>query len=270
MSASVTVSGSGVVEVSSTGHVSCLSGSASSFNSNASIDFNGTNAYLNFADDADWGDLGGLTSSGEDYCFGWVFKNDWQLPGSFDAGAFFSRNLINGWALEVGTSYQYSHYTGSNGSSIGSGVSGWDNDKSGGIVAGDAIQYNFDSSTYEVKIYVNGVLRETHTEAALRVYPQTSGVVRWGYPVTPSSGSYEYYEGKISGMWFARNHLFSDGQVSLDQSSDPDITGKSYYSSNITSFFNLGNDTYPNVVDLKGNVTTGTLVNGTSSDFSTS
>lgn len=263
-----TVTGTGTINITGSGALTVSTTSSSTINSNASISLDGTDAYLNFPDDSNWGDLGALESLGEDYCFGWKFMEDWQL-GAFDTAVNFSRNQKNAWALQVGSSFQYINWTGADNSSQSSGTSDFSTHQSGGFVNGDAIQFNFDSSQNRCKIYVNGSLRENVQMAELSTKPQSSGVVRFGFPVTPSSGSYNYYKGKIGGLWFARNHLFSDGQVSLDQSSDLDITEKSYYS-DITSFFNLGANSYPNIVDEKGNVPDGSLVNGVSNDFHTS
>ena len=57
-----------------------------------------------------------------------------------------------------------------------------------------------------------------------------------------------------------------------DQSGDPDapssdsITSAEYYD-DLVSFCKLGEDTFPNVVDTKGNLTGGALINGTDDDF---
>ena len=57
-----------------------------------------------------------------------------------------------------------------------------------------------------------------------------------------------------------------------DQSGDPDapssdsFTTAEYYP-DLTAFCKLGEDTYPQVVDVKGNITGGSLINGTAEDF---
>ena len=266
---SFTVTSGNGVNISGSGQITCAGDS--NFNANASIGLDGTDAYIQWSDEDGWGDLGGLLNSGEDYSFGFVMGDAWQ-GGSFEPFSMFSRNGVNDIGLEDTTSInvQGLSWTGYSGSAS-SGSNGFDNDKADSFQAGDAIQFNFDASSYNCDVYYNGTQAESGgiNMASWATKPQTSGVVRFGFPVTRSSGTGSYWDGKIKALWFAKGTRFSDGTISSDQNTNPDITGKSYYS-DITSFFNLGNDTYPNVVDLKGNVSNGTLTNGVSGDFHTS
>ena len=61
-------------------------------------------------------------------------------------------------------------------------------------------------------------------------------------------------------------------QIFQDQSGDPDAPSSdsiitAEYFDDLVAFCKLGEDTYPNVVDSKGNLTGGALINGTAEDF---
>ena len=269
---SINCTGTGSYTVTGSGSLVC----SGSFNVNAAIDLNGVDSYLNFPDSAGWGDYGSLDNPITPYSFGFVLGDDWK-GGSFEEFSALSRGERNGVAIADTTSINVQDFAwvGSDGTPS-SGSNGFDNDKADSFKAGDALQFNFsapDGLTYVCDVYYNGIKAENgdgFSMASWATKPTSTGVVRFGFPVPQSSGSWSYWDGKIKALWFANGHTFTDGQVSLDQSTNPDITGQSYYNTFITSFFNLGNDTYPNIVDLKGNVTTGSLVNGDPADFITS
>ena len=231
------------------------------------IDFDGTNDYIEWADDANWGDLGSLDSPGEDYSFGWTLGSEWE-GGTFDDVALFSRDEVNAYTMYATPTTAPTAYTGlgwtGNDGSIASGGAGALNDYHFG--AGDSVQWNCRVSDYTCTVYHNGNLVESASMAALATKPRTSGVVRFGYPVTPSSGTMYYYGGMVSNIWFARNIELTDGTVSSDLSQELDPSLGSYWD-DISSFFDLGSDTYPAVVDVKGNVTDGTFTNGAISNF---
>ena len=130
--------------------------------------------------------------------------------------------------------------------------------------AGSKILIQWDG-TY-VDYYLNGT-RRAHMNAN-NAYSDNA---------SPVAGLLEFGKGGVSTVywslcnWFGgiNNLMISDNNLSSDYIAEyfatQDVSTHSYYG-DIVDFLPLGENTYPNVVGLKGNVT-GTLENGTESDF---
>ena len=252
----------GVLTCTGTGSAGCTSDGVST---TAKINFDGTN-YIEWPDNANWGDLGGLNTSGNDYSFGFVLGDEW--PDDTTPYALFSRGDETGFAVRnrsiAAIFGQRLYWIGLNNIEE---EAGFTDSRNFGLPDGLAIQFNFSAENNQCDIYTDGNLRHIVNLPILDTSPQTTGIVRFGKPPTDAS-SWGNFQGKLKCMWFANGHRFSGGTVSADQATNPDITDKSYYTDNtITSFFNLGTDIYPYVTDKKGNVTTGQLINGSLSDF---
>lgn len=257
---SFTVSGTGLYKVQGSGQMIC-GVSSSGFSNTAEILLNGTNSYLEWSDESGIGDIGSLAIADTSYSFGFQFRGAWQ-GASFEFFSLLTRGAVAGFAFYNTTSINVQG-VGWEGADGASGSNGFATDVI--LADGDTIQFNCDTSDYNVYIYINGVLKETSSMASLRTQPQNTGVLRFGFDLPLTTWS--QYHGSISGLWMKTDGRFSDGAVGLYQyTNNGDILGATDYGS-VTSFFNLGADTYPSIVDLKGNLADGTLVNGISGDF---
>ena len=74
-----------------------------------------------------------------------------------------------------------------------------------------------------------------------------------------------HWDGGINNLIVSNTELTGPQVAEFFQTGE-DFTTHEYYS-DLTSYCRLGEDTYPNVVDDKGNITGGVLVNGTAEDF---
>jgi len=78
-------------------------------------------------------------------------------------------------------------------------------------------------------------------------------------------GSIIHWDGGLNNLIMSDQVLVGP-QVDEFFQTGEDFTNHEYYP-DLTSYCRLGEDTFPNVVDDKGNVTNGVLVGGTAEDF---
>ena len=117
----------------------------------------------------------------------------------------------------------------------------------------------------KIQYYLDGTLRANMT---MNTNKNNSGHVAGELQVgkggsSSYQGALNYWYGGINNLLVSPEYMGSE-QIAEFFSAD-DVSAMSFYD-DITDFCTLGEDAYPNVIGLKGNVN-GTLENGTESDF---
>ena len=132
----------------------------------------------------------------------------------------------------------------------------------------DRLLFTYDHTTSRLKYYLGNPVAGTY---AMRANLAVNSTVKSGSShdanlyVGKGSGSIIHWDGGVNNMVMS-DQVLTGPQVAEFFQTGEDFTTHEYYP-DLTSYFRLGEDTFPNVVDDKGNVTGGVLVNGTSEDF---
>ena len=146
------------------------------------------------------------------------------------------------------------------------------------------ILFTYDAATKRLKYYLGDPATGTYAQRANLAIPQSmvdgqniAGGLCIGKAWTGPGGSAfsgHNWDGGVNNM-IASDMVLTGPFIEeyfQDQSGDPDaqssdsFTTAEYYP-DLVAFAKLGEDTFPNVVDTKGNLTGGTLVDGTAEDF---
>ena len=137
------------------------------------------------------------------------------------------------------------------------------------------VMFTYSASTNRLKYYLGDpatgtfAMRANLSIPASMVSGQNHGTaLEIGNSWTGTGGAYfsgQHWDGGVN------NLVISDMELVGPQLTEYFQTGETFptheYYDDLTSYCQLGEDTYPNVVDDKGNITGGILVNGTSDDF---
>ena len=132
----------------------------------------------------------------------------------------------------------------------------------------DRILFTYDHLTARLKYYLGNPATGTY---AMRANLAVNATVIAGnsadgtLSIGKGVGSIVHWDGGINNLVISDQVLVGP-QVDEFFQTGEDFTTHEYYP-DLTSYCRLGEDTFPAVVDDKGNVTGGVLVNGTSEDF---
>ena len=132
----------------------------------------------------------------------------------------------------------------------------------------DRILFTYDHLTARLKYYLGSPATGAY---AMRANLLVNSTVVTGnsadatLSIGKGAGAIINWDGGINNLLIS-NQVLVGPQVDEFFQTGEDFTTHEYYS-DLTSYCRLGEDTFPAVVDDKGNVTGGVLVNGTSEDF---
>jgi len=146
------------------------------------------------------------------------------------------------------------------------------------------VLFTYNATTNRLKYYLGEPALGTYAMRANLLIPasmvsgQSVGTaleIGNGWTGTGGAGfSGNHWDGGVNNLIIADMELTGPqvAEYFQDQSGDPDAPSsdsflQAEYYPDLTSYCRLGEDTYPDVVDDKGNITGGALVNGTSDDF---
>ena len=132
----------------------------------------------------------------------------------------------------------------------------------------DRILFTYDHLTARLKYYLGNPVAGTF---AMRANLLVNSTVISGSSsdaslyVGKGAGSIISWDGGVNNMVMS-DQVLTGPQVTEFFQTGEDFTTHEYYP-DLTSYCRLGEDTFPAVVDDKGNVTNGVLINGTAEDF---
>ncbi len=132
----------------------------------------------------------------------------------------------------------------------------------------DRLLFTYDHTTSRLKYYLGNPVAGTYAMRANLAVNSTvingnssDGTLNVGKGV----GSIISWDGGVNNM-ICSDQVLVGPQVDEFFQTGEEFTAHEYYP-DLTSYLRLGEDTFPAVVDDKGNITNGVLVNGTSEDF---
>lgn len=230
---------------------------------NKYIELDGVNDYIEFTTLA--GGSENVLDFDKDWSLGITLVGLGSEGGSDSKYVTLASNGTNAVYLRRGGS-NWGFYVGTTGSNAGANT--W---VAPGATSRILLTYN--SSTHRLKYYLGDPATGVYAMRANYLLNATqqatngpSGALCIGKAVsTAHVTSPVYWDGGVN------NLIIADMEMTGPQLAEYFQTGEEYssaeYYADLTTWAKLGEDTYPNVTDQKGNATGGSLVNGAANDF---